>query len=157
MSSPGPDAPAPLEWHRVDRGKGVRRTLALAAVLVTSGATAVGGGFVSRLSEATGHTIALVGACTMLAGLVLGAGMAVVMIQDDAYLAVRADGVLLHWGRDDEAILAWDAIRAIDVDASAIVFRLENDETETWPVPVGAAELARRLRELKQKAAHGLL
>jgi hypothetical protein len=63
----------------------------------------------------------------------------------------------LHWARDDEAMLAWDAIIAIDVDASAIVFRLEGDETKTWVVTAGAAELALRLKELKQKAAHGLL
>ena len=151
------ESPPPIEWHRVDRGKSTRRTLAFAAILVTGGATFVGAGFMSRLSESTGHTIALAGACAMLAGLVLGAGTAIVMIQDDAYIAVRKDAIVLHWARDDEAVLAWDAIRTIEVTDSTLTFHLAGEKTEEWKLPTGAPELAKRLRELKQKAAHGLL
>jgi hypothetical protein len=151
------EPPPPIEWHRIDRGKTARRTLAFAAVLVTGGATFVGAGFMSRLDESTGHTIALAGACAMLAGLVLGAGMALVMIQEDAYLAVRADGIVLHWSRDDEAVLAWDTIASIDATESAITFHLSGDKTEEWKLPTGAQPLAKHLTELKQKAAHGLL
>jgi hypothetical protein len=149
--------PPPLEWHRIDRGRSVRLVLALAAVLVTAGATGVGAGFVSRLGDATGHFVALAGACSMLAGLVLGAGMALVMIQQDVYLAVRVDGVLLHWGRDDERLLAWEAIGAIEVEGKSIMFRLADDKSEEWEGVDKPAELAQRLVELKQKALHGLL
>src|SRR5262245_49849027 len=108
----------------------MRRTLAFAAVLITFGATFVGAGFMSRFSESTGHTIALLGACAMVAGLVLGAGTALVIMQEDMYLAVRVDGVLLHWGRDKEKLLSWDAIAAIDVQEESIVFRLGDETTE---------------------------
>jgi hypothetical protein len=151
------ESPTPIEWHRVDRAKSVRRTLTLAALLVTGGATLVGAGFVSRLEESTGHTIALLGACAMLAGLVLGAGTALVMIQEDMYLAVRADAVVLHWSKDDEAILAWDAITAIDANETTITFRLADEKTEEWKIVRGAPDLAKHLNELKHKAAHGLL
>jgi hypothetical protein len=151
------EAPPPIEWHRVDRGKSTRRTLAFAGVLVTGGATLVGAGFMNRLTESTGHTIALAGACAMLAGLVLGAGTALVMIQEDMYLAVRKDGIVLHWSRDDEAVLAWDTIRSIDASETTLTFRYGDEKTEEWKVPGGARELAKRLVELKQKAAHGLL
>jgi hypothetical protein len=151
------ESPPPIEWHRVDRGKNTRLILALAAILVTGGATFVGAGFMSRLSESTGHVIALAGACAMIAGLVLGAGTALVMIQDDAYLAVRKDGIVLHWARDDEVVLVWDAICGIEATASTLTFHLSDEKTEEWKLTTGAPELAKRLLELKQKAAHGFL
>jgi hypothetical protein len=151
------ESPPPIEWHRIDRGRSTRLTLTLAAVLVTGGATLVGAGFVSRLAESTGHTIALAGACAMLAGLVLGAGTALVMIQEDAYLAVRQDAIVLHWARDHEAVLPWDTIRTIEATESAITFHLANEKTEEWKLASDASRLAKRLLELKQKAAHRLL
>ena len=156
-----PEAPPPptIEWHRLDRTRPVRRVLVLAAFLVTFGATFVGAAFMTRLDESTAHTVALGGACMMLMGLVLAVGSALVMVQEDSYLAVRKDAVVLHWSREREDTVAWAELAAIEVDAEkrALVLTTRGGERHEWEAGARAKELADRLADARAKAAHGLL
>ena len=145
-----------LEWYRVDRTP--RRTLVVAVILVTLGATGIGAAFVTRLTETASHAIARVSACTMFAGVFMAVGTAWAVIQEDMYLAVRRDAVVLHWSREREEIVPWGDIRSIEArgDGAAITIRTEVQAHE-WEMRSGAAELAARLVDLRAKAAHGLL
>jgi hypothetical protein len=146
-----------LEWYRVDRTP--RRTLVVAVILVTLGATGIGAAFVSRLSDGVSHAIALGSASVMFAGVAMAVGVAWAVIQEDMYLAVRRDAVVLHWSREREEIVPWSEIDSIVArpDDRALTIATAAQASHEWEVRTGAAELAARLVGLRQKALHGLL
>jgi hypothetical protein len=145
-----------LEWHRVDRSP--RRTLAVAATLVTLGATGFGAAFVSRLSDGVSHAIALGAACTMFAGVSMAVVIGWAVLQQDTYLAIRRDAVVLHWSGEREAIVPWDEIDSVVAREDGRLLTIATGTAvHEWEVRDGAAELAARLVDLRKKAAHGLL
>jgi hypothetical protein len=145
-----------LEWYRVDRTP--RRTLAAAVILVALGATGIGAAFVSRLGDWASHAIALVSAGVMFAGVAVAVGTAWAVIQEDMYLAVRRDAVVLHWSREREETIPWGDIASIVAAADGATLTIATaGETHEWEMRSGAPELAARLVDLRKKAAHGLL
>jgi hypothetical protein len=152
-----PSPPPTLEWHR-SGGRDVRRTMIPAGILVVVGGTLIGAAFVSRLGQTLGHGVALVGACMTLGGLVLAVGSAVVMIQEERYLAVRVDGILLHPSRDNETLVAWDDIAEVSANADgAVIVKRKEGSAETWSVGAEAGALADKLEDFRKKAALGIL
>jgi hypothetical protein len=146
-----------LEWHRVDRSP--RRTLAVAVVLVTGGATGIGAAFVSRLSDTTSHAIALASAATMFGGVFLAVASAWAGLREDVYLAIRKDALVLHRSREDETVLPWgdiDAIRPAE-DGTAVTITTKAGAAHLWTVHRGGVELAARITDLRKKIEHGLV
>jgi hypothetical protein len=144
-----------IEWHR-SGGGGMRRALIVAGVLVTIGPILVGAAFVSRLGTALGHGIAVVGACLVVGGLVYAISNAVSAIQEDRYLAVRKDGILLHSARDQEMLVPWSDLRSIAAEGMEVVLSRVDDKVERWTAGGDAGKLAARLEDLRKKAALGI-
>jgi hypothetical protein len=149
-----------LEWFRVDRSRGTLWLLGIGVTFVFVGAGLVACGILSSESSML-HYLTLVGAALLTAGLVTAfVGMTVLLARDE-YLAVRADGVLVHSVRSEE-ILLWEEIASVkfDLGVNSVVFEATNGPayllTERY-TGVSPSELAAHLEELRRKAATTLL
>jgi hypothetical protein len=144
-----------IDFFRVDRSGSTRRLLAIAGVLVALGATTAGAHLVRRLAD-LGRTIALLGGVTMLAGLVLGFGTMAMMLFENVWLSIRAEGLLVHEnGR--ETILAWDDLTTIETDAGFVVLSRPAGDAVRWYAGREAEDVAARILEARRKASLGVL
>jgi hypothetical protein len=144
-----------LDFFRVDRSGSTKRLLAIAGVLVALGATTAGAHLVRRLAD-LGRTIALIGGVTMLAGLVLGFGTMAMMLFENVWLSIRAEGLLVHEnGR--ETILAWDDLTTIETDAGFVVLARPAGNAVRWYAGREAEDVAARILEARRKASLGVL
>jgi hypothetical protein len=135
--------------------------LGIGAGVLTIGAAFAGFAVLCRASESMRNVGSVLGVILT----VTGALFAVVGMQralaEDAYIAVRTDGVLVHVGAISEHV-AWDTIERIRFDAArgALVF-VRRDGGEIVAAGKFAdtdqAELAARLDTLRRKAAHNIL
>jgi hypothetical protein len=149
-------APADLlEWFRVDRARGVGWLLVTGATLVFVGALLVGGGVLTHTPSDTLRHLTLLGAAMLVFGLVTAFGGMTVLLAQDEYLAVRADGVLVHRAGGD-VVLPWAEVLAVRYDAvaAALVFDAKEEPYVLKERYSGAsgAELAAHLEELRRKA-----
>jgi hypothetical protein len=153
-----PEEAKTIEWHRVDATRGARGLLLWGALLIALGGTLIGAAFVQRISPSTRSGITLLGAASMLAGLVIGFGSMGLLLTADAYIAVRTDGVLLHSSKD-ETLLAWGDLRStrLDDEGMCIVFMGEAKEPlGTFYAGSQARALAERIDKLRQRAELGI-
>lgn len=148
------EAPDLLEWFRLDRAGGTRWLLGTGSLGVFVGAGMLGGAFLTHSSEGV-RLVSLAGAALLLFGLFVAFGGMALLLANDDYLAVRADGILLHRGTGD-VLVGWDSLTRIHAEERAIV--LDGAEGDT-PVRIrerytGATrgELAAHLETLRRKA-----
>jgi hypothetical protein len=149
-----------LEWFRVDRGKSTRGLLVTGTIFVFFGAGLVTFGFVTHgQSEAT-RAVALLGAAMLVFGLVLAFGGMTVLLARDEYLAIRADGIVLHHAAG-ETVHPWPSVSAVSHDATldAIVLIVDGQSVVIRERYSGATpgELSAHLEELRRKATVGAL
>jgi hypothetical protein len=148
------ETPDLLEWFRLDRAGGTRWLLGTGALGVFVGAGLLGGAFLTHSSEGI-RLVSLAGAALLLFGLFVAFGGMALLLANDDYLAVRADGILLHRASAD-VLVGWDSLTRVRVEDRAIV--LDGGEGAT-PVRIeerytGATrgELAAHLESLRRKA-----
>jgi len=150
-----------LEWYRVDQSQRIRRVLGAGAGVLTFGALVTGITFATNQSDVVRGVASAVGLSCCVSGAltaVLGMHRA---LRDDAYVAVRVDGVLFEGGAE-KTFLPWETVARIRFDdvRRAIVFeRRDGGEYVIERAFAGttASELAGRLDGLRRKASFSML
>lgn len=151
MATPG------VDFFRIDRSGSTRRLLTVAGLLVAVGATAIGAHLVHRIGPDLGHLVSLAGGVTVVAGLVLGFGAMAMVVFENVYILIRADGLVCH---DDgkETIIAWDALEQVKHDKTGfVVFEHAGGAPVRWYAGENAAIVRSRVEDARRKAIHGLL
>lgn len=153
MTAPAP----PVDLFRVDRSGPTRRALGFSAFLVTTGATAVGAAFVTRLPSVVGHVVSFGGGLAVLSGLVLGFGSMIAALSEDAYVALTDTGLVVHAEHRSREI-AWDVLAGARAEASrgVVVFELEGGEEVTWFAGPPASQIVSRVLEARRRVLLGL-
>ena len=85
-------------------------------------------------------------------------GALAMMLFENIYLSIRADGLLLHENGRETTVL-WDDLTKVVADPKGFIElgRSGNAEALRWFAGKGAKDMAVRIEEAKRKAAHGLL
>ena len=151
MATPG------VDFFRVDRSSRTKTLLVVAGLLVSVGATSIGGHLMHRLG-ASGRIVSLVGGAMLLVGLVLGFGTMAQMLFENVYLSILEEGLLVHQnGR--ELTIGWDDLVSVEArsDAGMVVIRPAKDGELEFFAGDQAKLVAAKIEEAKRKAAHGLL
>lgn len=145
-----------VDFFRVDRSGPTKRLLVVAVTMVTLGSTSVGAHLVTRLDASLGHTIALAGGVTLLAGLVLGFGAMAMMLFENVYLVIQEAGVLLH-DNGKETQVPWSELDAVDLEDGYVVLRRNEQDAIRWFAGKGAPIVRAKVDDARRKALHGLL
>ncbi len=155
------ESPDLLEWFRLDRAGGTRWLLGLGSLGVFVGAGLLGGAFLTHTTDAL-RSVSTVGGALLLFGLFIAFGGMALLLANDDYLAVRADGILLHRASGD-VVVAWDSLRQVRADKRALLFeRRDADASDASEATMrieerytGATrvELAAHLETLRRKAS----
>lgn len=145
----------------MDRSRGTGRYLAVGAALVFVGAALVACGVVTHRGSEWLGPLTLLGAAMLVFGLVTTIGGMASLLAQDEYLAVRADGILVHRSKGD-VVLSWSATAGVRYDATqeALVFEAKNNPSYVLAERYSGASgevLAAHLEELRRKAAIGPL
>jgi hypothetical protein len=152
-----------IEVHRVDQTGRVRRALLTGASILTVGALVVAISFLTRQPERVRQIAAVIGLVFTVAGALTTVIRMHAALRDDAYLAVRDDGILIQSRiAAPPTFLPWSELTRIHCDADALVFERESG------APLRTAEhfgdggpgamqaLAKRLDEMRRRAAFSL-
>lgn len=145
-----------VDFFRVDRSSPTKRLLVVAVSMVTLGSTSVGAHLVTRINESLGHTIALAGGVTLLAGLVLGFGAMAMMLFENVYLVIQETGVLLH-DNGKETTVPWSELDEVRVDEGYVVLVRKEADAIRWFAGKGAPDVRAKVDDARRKALHGLL
>jgi hypothetical protein len=150
-----------VDWYRVDPWPRIRRVIAIGPSILTLGGLVVAVSFLTHQPESVRIEAAIV-------GLVLVAGAAIFtaigmgrILRDDAYLAIRTDGVAVRVGSTD-AVVPWDELEEARWDAlqGALVLVLADGRTLVAAARfarVTGPELAGLVTRARQRAAMNLL
>lgn len=143
------------EFFRVDQVPAFRRVLLPAVLLLTVGPPLV---LVSAtMKQVHGHEVlGFLGALLMFGGLLLGFVGIGVLLLEDRYVAVAADGLVVHVGRE-ETFHPWASIAALRAEDHHLVVELH--DAPPLRLPFGKADLSRivaRLEDWRRKAAWNL-
>lgn len=150
-----------LEWYRADSSRRLRKVLGIGAGVLTSGALLTGLSFASHQHETLRNSAVVIGLlCTMGGALVAVIGLQRILAED-AYIAVRTDGILVHLGAHEE-VLAWSDMERIRFDPAraAVVFTRRDGGELVIQRPLSGAThetLAPHLDSLRRKAEWNLL
>ena len=151
MPTPG------VDFFRVDRSAPTYRILALCAVAIMVGVLGIGAHLVHRIGADAAHVISVAGGVSVLAGLVVGFGSMAVMLFENAYLAIKDEGVIVH-DNGKETTIAWDDLAAIEVEERVFVaLRRQGAPPIRFHAGKAAPDITAKVEEAKRKAAHGLL
>jgi len=152
-------APILAHW-RLDQRRGFTRVLGQGALLVAIGCAVVGAGLFFR-ARGVGHWAIPLGVFIVAAGplrAIIGMHRLLVV---ETYLAVRADALVWSAGTGAPLELPWDALRAVAWDEARAAVVVEPREGEPLLLAqrfdgVTGPELARRLEQVRKRAALGL-
>jgi hypothetical protein len=150
-----------LEFYRVDQTARIRRILGTGAGILTLGALVTSIAFVADRSATVRSVASAFGvACCVTGALTAVIGMARAL-REDAYLAVRRDGILFHAFAPD-TFVAWGDLQQVRFDAGRGLVILERRDggqvvTERRFAGTTPEGLAKRLDELRRKAEWNLL
>ncbi|MBK6698205.1 MAG: hypothetical protein IPG50_39380 [Myxococcales bacterium] len=142
-----------LEFYRLDVSRASRRVLIPATALVAFGSLFVCVAAARIPISAPRGTVGLVGAVTVLFGLVLGFGGMARLLAYDGFIGFTRDGVHVRDGRRDEFV-AWGDIES--VTARALVAKGGTVPLPSVSAPAGV-DLTNRIDALRRRALHGLL
>jgi hypothetical protein len=153
--------PRILEWYRVDPWPRMRRVIAIGPSVLTLGGLVMAVSFLTRQPASVRIDAAVI-------GLVLVAGAAIYtavgmgrILRDDAYLAIRTDGVALRTD-GPETLVAWDDLEAARWDPERqelVLVTVHGRSVATVErfARVTGRELADRVTRARQRAAMNLL
>jgi hypothetical protein len=150
-----------VDWYRVDSGPRMRRVLVTGSSLLTLGALVTAVSFLARqaldvrvAATAVGFVLVAWGALFTVAGMHR-------ILREDAYLAIRTDGLVLQ-SSSGETHLAWDALDSARWDSAGSALVLERRQGDAIVVArpfarIDGAALAGRIEQARRRAAMGML
>jgi hypothetical protein len=150
-----------LEWYRADPWPRMRRVLIAGPALLSLGGLVVAVSFATRAPRDVRSAAVLLG-LALVAG---GAGLTLAgmfhILRDDAYLAIRTDGVALR-SSSSETLLAWADLARARWDDRRVELVLERKEGEPLVVGrrfarIGGRELAEKVEQARRRESLGML
>lgn len=151
-----------LDWYRTDSWPRMRRLLIAGPALLSLGGLVVAVSFATRQPERVRSAAAVIGLVIVASGAsLLLAGMFRLLRDDDAYLAIRTDGVLLR-STSRETLLVWSELARARWDAQSAELVLERTAGQPLVVTqafarIGGPELAAKLELARRRASMGML
>ncbi len=149
-----------LDWYRTDPWPRMRRVLIAGPALLSLGGLVVAVSFATREPRVVRSAAAVVGLALVAGGASLTLGGMFGILRDDAYLAIRVDGVVFH-ASSRETFLTWSELaRARWDEAQGLV--LERSEGEAFVVPrrfagIAGPALAEKIELARRRASMGML
>jgi hypothetical protein len=150
-----------LDWYRADPWPRMRRLLIVGPVALSTGALVAAESFATHVSRDLRATAAIVGLVLVASGAgVMLEGMFRIL-RDDAYLAIRTDGVSFH-SSAPEATVPWADLARARWDEQRVELVLERKEGEPLVVPrrfarIAGEALAAKVELARRRAAMGML
>ena len=150
-----------LDWYRTDPWPRMRRLLIAGPALLSLGGLVVSVSFVTRQPESVRSTAAVVGLLLVAGGAsLLLAGMFRIL-RDDAYLAIRTDGVVLR-SESRETLIVWSELARTRWDARSAELVLERTAGQPIVVAhrfarIAGPALADKLELARRRASMGML
>jgi hypothetical protein len=159
------DAVRIVEWYRLDQGRRMRRILIAGPGLLTLGGLLIALSFTSRHGADLRVAAVLGGLGLVASGAVLTVASMYWTLRQDAYIALRTDGLTLHGGSasaPEETFIPWDALAQASWDSTRAEVRLEQVDGRVVVVALSYAgislsALAQRIEQTRRRAAMGLL
>ena len=157
----GPEG-AMLEYYRVDSMRRMVRALVIGPSLLLAGSVILALALVVAKHSETGRwALVAVGSVCTVGGPIFLITALHRMLREEAYLALRTDGVLYHCGAMRE-VVAWDTLEKVRWDAEAGILRLERRTGDPWLIAerfagIDGPALAKRMEDVRRKASFGLL
>ena len=150
-----------LDWYRTDPWPRMRRLLIAGPALLSLGGLVAAVSFATRQPQGVRSAAAFVGLALVASGASMLLGGMFRILRDDAYLAIRTDGVVLR-SPSREMLVVWSEIARTRWDARFGELVIERTEGE----PIGAGRrfagiagpaLAEKLELARRRAAMGML
>jgi hypothetical protein len=145
---------AGVDFFRVDRSGITTKLLVSGAVLVATGASAIGAHLMHRLPASVSHLISLAGGIAAIGGLVTAFGALGMMLFENVYMTIRDDGLLIH-DNGKETAIPWDELTEVVIVApkGLVELRRGDDEPLRWFAGSAAKDVGGRIEEAKRKAS----
>lgn len=151
-----------LEFFRLDRSDVIVPTLGIAIALTMAGSLLVAVGFLMhRGGSPFEHVVTVLGILSTASGPALVFVRLRRVLAEEAFVALRSDGLALHKGAV-ETLIAWDELTAARFDEAQKGIVLERRDKEPLLVTdrfsgIDHATLAKRIDDLRRKASFNLL
>ena len=154
-------APAILDWYRADPWPRMRRILVTGPALLSLGGLVVAVSFATRQPQAL-RSFAVVAGLGLVAS---GAGLTLAgmfwILRDDAYLAIRTDGVFFR-SPPRETLVLWDDLARARWDQPQAALILERVGGEAVVVArrfsrIAGPALAAKVEQARRRASLGML
>jgi hypothetical protein len=139
----------------------MRRVLVIGPGLLSLGGLVVAESFATRQPEATRSIAAVVGLALVAAGAGLTLGGMFWILRDDAYLAIRTDGVAVRLP-PRETLIAWSDLARARWDAAQGALVLEREGGDVLVVPrrfagIAGPDLVAKVEQARRRASLGML
>jgi hypothetical protein len=151
-----------LAWYRVDPWPRMRRVLVAGPAALSLGGLVVGVSFATREPRDVRSMAVLLG-LGLVAG---GAGFTLAamfhLLRDDAYLAIRTDGVVVHASqRSAETLVAWADLSRVRWDERRLELVLERANGDAVVMNrmfarISGSALAEKIEQARRRMSMGL-
>jgi hypothetical protein len=156
--------PRVVAFYRADDWMRMRRVLLVGPAALTLGGLVISASFLGRLPRDVGAGVAIAGFALIAGGAVYTLLGMHRILREDAYLALRTDGIVVRSATPPgEVFVAWDDLAAARWDDARAALVLERGTSEP-PLVVSqpfaritGPDLAEHIRGTKRKVAMNLL
>jgi hypothetical protein len=150
-----------LDWYRTDPWPRMRRVLIAGPALLSLGGLVVAVSFATREPRVVRSVASVVGLALVAGGASLTLGGMFGILRDDAYLAIRTDGVVFQ-ASSRETLLAWSELARARWDEAQGGLVLERRDGEAFVVPrrfagIAGPALAEKVELARRREAMGML
>jgi len=150
-----------LDWYRADPAARMRRVLIIGSATLTLGGVVIAVSFLTRQPRAVRVDAVLAGIALVAGGAAFTSAGMQRILREDAYVAIRTDGVALRSGGRDATVL-WDELERARWDAARAELVLERRDGAAHAVPapfagIDGPALAERIEHERRRAALGLM
>jgi hypothetical protein len=150
-----------LDWYRADPWPRMRRILVLGPALLSLGGLVVAVSFATRQPQTTRSIAAVVGLALVASGAGLTLAGMFWILRDDAYVAIRTDGLAFRLP-PSETLVPWADLARARWDEAQVALVLECTGGEVLVVPrrfagIAGPELAAKVEQARRRAALGML
>ncbi len=150
-----------LDWYRTDPWPRMRRVLVAGPSLLSLGGLVVAESLATRQPAGTRAVAVALGLALVAAGAGLTLFGMFRILRDDAYLAIRTDGVVFR-SPPRETLLLWGDLARVRWDEARVALVLERREGEAFVVArrfarIAGPALAEKVEQARRRASFGML